>query len=318
MLSLLWLLAACSPVALDDTPTDTLGDDWIEPPPEGAGFQMSMTAVAPPYTEVWACSVYPIPIDKAANVNWIEYQQPNGTHHMTLSTPGLFSTGSIPYGEYDCADLYGDQSLMEGQIQFFGAQGTAQDTMNLPEGIVANMPPGIDVIHEVHYVNTTDTEVDLYSVINAWTIPENEVVEGIWGGQVRDETIEIPPQSEKTEWTRCVMNQDVEVHFLASHTHAMATNFTIAPFDGTTTGDIFYENDDWHDPKIVQYDPPRILKAGEGFEYACTWKNETDETITYGLTAADEMCNLALVHTPFSMNAQCDVVETSDGVIWTP
>ena len=38
--------------------------------------------------------------------------------------------------------------------------------------------------------------------------------------------------------------------------------------------------------------------------------------ITYGLTAEDEMCNLAIVHTPFDPTASCVVVETSDGVLW--
>ncbi len=58
------------------------------------------------------------------------------------------------------------------------------------------------------------------------------------------------------------------------------------------------------------------MPAGAGFEYACTWRNDTDDMVPYGLDSQDEMCNLAIVHTPFSMSAQCEVVETSDGVLW--
>ncbi len=114
------------------------------------------------------------------------------------------------------------------------------------------------------------------------------------------------------------MNEDVEVLFLAGHMHRLGIEFTIAPFDGTETGDIFYRNDDWHVPGIEQYDTPMVVPAGTGFEYACTWRNTTDETVEYGLSAADEMCNMAIVHTPFSLSALCEVVATSDGVIWTP
>jgi len=110
----------------------------------------------------------------------------------------------------------------------------------------------------------------------------------------------------------------VEVLFLASHTHELGIEFTVAPFDGTTTGDIFYTNDDWHDPKIIQYDPPLVIPAGQGFEYACTWRNDRDEDVSYGLESTDEMCNLAIVHTPMDLNALCEVVETSDGVLWAP
>jgi hypothetical protein len=30
------------------------------------------------------------------------------------------------------------------------------------------------------------------------------------------------------------------------------------------------------------------------------------------------MCNLAVVHTLCDLSAQCEVVETSDGVLWSP
>lgn len=310
------LLAACTGTSTQDTSED--GTTFLEPPATEDGFQLKMTATAPPYEEVWKCAVYPLPTDEYSPINWVEYQQNEGTHHMTLSTPGLFApAGTIPYGDYDCADLYGDASLMEDQIMFFGGQGTAEDTMYLPDGVVANMPPGIDIIHEIHYVNPTAETIDLYSIINAYTIDESEVEEGIWGGQVRDEFIEIPANSEHTEWTRCVMNTDVDVHFLASHTHENGILFTIAQFDGAETSEIFYENDDWHDPKIVQYNPPLTVPAGSGFEWACTWRNDTDEPILYGSTSADEMCNLAIVHTPFDMSAQCEVVESSDGHLWS-
>jgi len=231
---------------------------------------------------------------------------------MTLSAPG-FVRGDIPYGEYDCEEIY-DQA-MEDLIMFFGSQGKSE-ALYLPEGIVANFPVGMDVVHEVHYVNPTPDPVEVFSYVNAYTIPQENVVEGIWGGQVRDETITIPPKSEHSEWTRCVMNQEVEVRFLASHTHKLGTKFTISRFDGEEVGEVFYENDDWHDPKIIQYEPPIILKAGEGFQYTCTWYNPHDYPIEYGLTSEDEMCNLAIVHTPQNLLAQCKVVETSDGVLW--
>ena len=82
-------------------------------------------------------------------------------------------------------------------------------------------------------------------------------------------------------------------------------------------GEVFYRNTDLHDPMIVQYDPPMQLPAGQGFEYTCTWDNPRDEPVEYGTSALNEMCNLALVHTPFSMSAECEVVETSDGVLWS-
>ncbi len=305
-----------------DTPSeDVAGTPAVvplEPPPADQGFQIAMYATAPAFSEVWVCEVKPFPIEGIANVNWVEVQQNPGTHHLTLSTLGFASAGKVPHGTYDCNELYGESSLMEDQIMFFGNQGSAEDLLQLPKGVAATIPSGLDVIHEIHYVNASTEPVELYSRVNAWTIPQEELVSGIWGGSVRDEHINIPANSKHSEWTRCVMNRDVEVLFLASHTHEMGVEFTIAPYDGKTTGEVFYTNDDWHTPKIVQYDPPIVLKKGEGFEWACTWDNPTDKEVNYGPTSEHEMCNLAIVHTPFDTEALCEVVESSDGVLWKP
>lgn len=310
--SALVVLMACSGDD-DKTPaTDAL--PTLAPPPEGEGFQMSMTGMAPAYSEVWLCNVYNLDTNEVAPVHQVEYLQNPGLHHMTLSTTALAGT-VLENGTYDCADLYSDTEFMQDAVMMFGSQGNAEGTLTLPEGVAVSLPAGLQVVHEVHYVNTTDTDEEVYSYVNGWTIPPDEVVDGVWGGSVRDENIEIPPNSTHTEWSRCVMNADVQVQFLASHTHALASNFTIAPFDGQTTGDVIFSNDDWHDPKITQYTTPIQVPAGQGFEFSCTWNNTSSGTIRYGVNADDEMCNMAIVFTPFNMNAACEVVETSDGVL---
>ena len=310
---LLALVLSCSTAPTDSADADAL--PVLAPPAAGDGFQLTMFGTAPAHTEVWLCSVYDLPTTEAAAVNRVEYLQTPGTHHMTLSTTALGDT-PIASGDYDCADLYADTTVMEDVVMMFGNQGEAEGTLTLPVGVAANLPAGIQILHEVHYVNTTDNDVAIYSYLNGLTIPQEDVVDGIWGGSVRDENLEIPVGAEHTEWSRCVMNEDVEVQFLASHTHAQATAFTIAPFDGVTTGPVFYENYDWHDPLITQYVAPLVVPAGQGFEFTCSWFNDGDAPVNYGLLSTDEMCNMAIVFTPFSISAACEVVETSDGVLW--
>ncbi len=312
-------------IEADDTePDETRAIEPSEPdfppPPEGEGYQLTLRATVQPGEEAWVCEVKAMPnTDSIANVSWVDVRQNEGMHHTTLSTLGFNSAGKIEHGMYDCNELYGDNSLMEDQIMFYGNQGTAEDTMHLPDGVAAQIPPGLDVIHEMQFVNAGTKPVELYNLINAWTVPGDEVEEGIWGGSVRDENIHVPPATDGySEWSRCLFNEDVEILFLASHMHALGVKFEIAPFNGKEVGEVMYTNDDWHIPLITQYDPPMVVKAGEGFEWKCTWDNPTDQEITYGNTAENEMCNLAVVHTPFSLTAACEVVETSDGVLWKP
>ncbi|MEE2828033.1 MAG: hypothetical protein VX498_02500 [Myxococcota bacterium] len=308
--SALLFLAACGPV--NQGTQEPIGPT-LEPPAVGEGFQFAMDYTVPAHSEAWVCAVYPIPIEELSAVHSVEYEQNPGMHHMTISTTG-FDAPEVDYGMRNCQGLYDE--MMDNIIAVFGSQGSDHDVMTLPDGVAANLPPNLDIVHEIHYVNVSDEPVDLFSRVNAYVIPQEEVTDGIWGGQVRDENIHIPAASTHTEWSRCVMNRDVEVLFLASHTHGLGVEFTVAPFDGVETGDVFYRNDDLHEPKIVQYEPPMVVPEGAGFEFQCTWDNPGSEPVIYGVTAEDEMCNLALVHTPFDPLASCVVVETSDGVLW--
>jgi len=276
---------------------------------------MALDYTVPPGEEVWICNVFPIPTDGPASVHSVEFEQSPGMHHMTISSTGL-TPPKTEYGLRECGELYDE--LMDSVVAVFGSQGSSHDVMTLPPGVAATLPASLDIIHEMHFVNVTDQPVEIFSRVNAYTMDAADVDEGIWGGQVRDEFITLPPESTTTEWSRCVFNRDVEVLFLASHTHGLGQEFTVAPFDGETVGDVFYVNDDLHEPKIVQYTEPMLISEGQGFEWTCTWNNPNEFEINYGLTSADEMCNLAIVHTPFDINAQCEVVESSDGVLWSP
>ena len=302
-----FILAACSDSeTTDERPT-------LPIPAADEGIQFSFEYTVPAATEAWKCAVYSVPSDDFSYINSVESISNDGMHHMTLGTMG-FTGPQFEDGVYDCEEL-----LMENMtdlILFFGNQG-GTNNFALPEGVVATIPPGIKVIHELHYVNPTEEPVDIYSYVNGYYITQDEITDGIWGGQIRDETLDVKDGEDSVEWTRCVMNEAVDVLFIGSHTHKLGVEFTVAKFDGENTGEVFYRNTDWHDPKIVQFEEPIRLEVGEGFEYQCTFRNNTGADVAYGSTAEDEMCNLTIVHTPDSQSAQCEVVETSDGVLWS-
>lgn len=309
-LAALALLAACA-AEPEPEPLPTL-----DPPAEGEGFQFHLGGVTvEPGEEVWWCSVFPADLGTPQNVHSVHYLQNEGMHHMTLS--GVLPGGpELAEGQYDCAEIYGQEAVMEDAIMIFGGTGTGEDEMFLPDGVVATLPASFDVIHEVHYVNATSEPVEIFSYLNAYTIGDEEVTDRIYGGSVRDEHIVIPPATTHTEWTRCVFNRDVRVHFLAAHTHDLGDTFSIRRWDGAVLGDEVFYNDDLHTPGITQYDPPLEFAEGEGLEWTCTWDNPQDHEVVYGLASTDEMCNMAVVFAPFDLTAACEVVESSDGVLW--
>jgi len=180
----------------------------------------------------------------------------------------------------------------------------------LPPGTVAELLPKLRVMQEIHFVNPTEEPVVAFSKLNAYNYPAEEVVKTIWGGAVRDLEIAVPANTPShVEWTRCVMNKDIDVLFLSTHTHALAHTAEIRRFDGMQTGELIYSNDDWHAPPLKDYTAaPLHVPAGTGFEFSCHYANRTSAEVKWGFAAADEMCQIAMVFTPGEANRTCGVV----------
>lgn len=307
-------LLGCS----DDDPAADPGGgnppEALEAPTPEEGLQISMRATAMPGEEIWKCQVSELPNRSVASVHRVVSRQTAGIHHMDIMVLTLAGVSLEP-GVYDCDGLYREHTaLMESGVILFASQN-ADQTVQLPEGVAANLPARLLVMQEIHYVNTTSEPRDVASYVNAYTMPTSEVREQIWGFAIRDTHLNIPAATEHHEWTRCVMSEDVDLLFLASHTHELGANVTVRSFDGQQPGEVIYSNDDWHAPVLKQFETPLHVPAGSGFEFDCHFINPRREEVRWGFAAQEEMCQIAIVFTPGSFTARCDVVDSSDGVL---
>jgi hypothetical protein len=301
-IAVLWLglTAAC---------TSSTEDDILPPPAEGEGIQLSYSAVAAPGTEIWKCNVTDLPSSEWLDVNRVESVQNDAVHHMDLMAVALAAPELQP-GEYNCADLYAQYpKLMDEGILIYASQ-QAQQHIQLPPGTVAELLPRLRVMHEIHYVNTTEEPVTAFSKINAYRYSPDKVENTIWGGAVRDTDIAVPANTTAhVEWTRCTMNADVDVLFMSSHTHKLAERTVIRSFDGENAGEMLYTNTDWHAPPLKDFTAAPIhVAAGTGFEFECHYKNAGTTEVRWGFTADDEMCQIALVYTPGETTRKCQIM----------
>jgi hypothetical protein len=294
----------CAPLLACSSSDDAT--DPLPPPPEGEGFQVSMSLTVPPGTEVWQCQVTELPGPDFIPVNHVVSVQSAGIHHMDIMALA-FANVTLEPGTYDCNDIYRDHpELMEDGLILYASQQAEQE-ITLPEGTIANLPGGLLVMQELHYVNATPSPVEAFSKVNIYRY-EGDVEEAIWGLAVRDTELDVPP-GQSVEWTRCVMNQDVDVLFLSSHTHELAEKVEVRLFDGAEPGELVYENTDWHAPQLLDFGAePLHIPAGSGFEFQCHYDNPGTDTVHWGFSAADEMCQIAYVFTPGDASRTCDVV----------
>lgn len=287
--------------------------DDLPPPSVEEGFQMGIDTVAPANQEIWKCMVTNLPTVAPTPVHRVESIQTRGVHHMDVMALGLLRL-PIENGMYDCDELYSTyQEMMEDGIFIFASQNELE-ALELPDGIAAGLPAGMQVMVEMHFVNPFAQDMPVFSRINAYTMPQNEVRGQIWGGAVRDQDINVPPRTERHyEWTRCEMNRAVDVIILSSHTHQLAEYVDVYLWENGERKRAVYENYDWHAPPLKQFDPPLHLEPGMGFEFRCHYRNPTDSEVNWGFQAKDEMCQIAIVHTPLDLVAKCEVVETGAG-----
>lgn len=300
-----------SPLVACAEPTPS-SDDPLPPPREGEGIQIAYELEVAPGQEAWRCNVTDLPNPRFLAVNHVESIQNPGMHHMDLLATA-FGAPELEPGDYDCREVYERfPRLMDDGVIIYASQQETQQIV-LPPGTVADLLPKLRVMHEIHFVNPTDEPVRAFSKINAYAY-EERVEQTIWGGAVRDLEIAIPPgATQHVEYTRCVMNQDVDVLFLSSHTHALARQTVIRRYErgAAAAGEVLYTNTDWHAPPLQDHTAaPLHVPAGTGFEFECHYANPTGEEVRWGFAAADEMCQIALVFTPGEATRVCEVVES--------
>src|SRR5882724_7615564 len=73
----------------------------------------------------------------------------------------------------------------------------------------------------------------------------------------------------------------------ASHMHKRGIRFQAS----TDKGDMLYDGTDWQEPKLKSFSPALHLMPGTKITWACTYNNDTGQTLSFGESAANnEMC----------------------------
>lgn len=282
-------------------------------PPVSEGLQLGFDFTAPAGTETWKCMIGPLPIHDTTAVHAVHSLNSSAVHHMDLMVLAYSGAPTTP-GVHDCAELYrAYPKLMEETILYAGQ--AAEQSFTFPQGVAALVPAGLTTMYEVHFLNATPSDRRVESRLNVYTMPVEGVKKSVWGGAVRDLSIDIPPGADDhVEWTRCVMTEDIDLLFVSTHTHQLGFKTTVSRFDGSKVQEEIYSNLDWRSPTPRDFtSAPLHVPAGQGFEFACHYRNPTDTAVNWGFLAKDEMCNLALVFTPGDPSIHCKFVETNDG-----
>ena len=284
-------MLGCTIVEAPSSPEDGLVE--AESPDNGALIHMGPVLLEP-YAETYTCMITRTPNSEPLDVTSIAHVGSDTLHHFNVyaltSGPAVDMTG-------DC-----DAMWSETNMAFSTPLYASQDSVfsaDFPEGVAAELPADQQILIEFHALNPNDEPLYSEVYLQLWAAVPGTIetyANGVWG-ETWD--IEIPPGEHTTVTDKCIVDVDMNVFLLGSHSHRYATSFEIYSLDETGTAqDLLYESLDWQSPEILMPAEPIFIPKGGGFEYRCNYFNPEDTTVKAGLLTSDEMCIMAALYYP--------------------
>ena len=307
---LFWFLSGCTGTTLDERSESTT---LVSMPLPENGYQVVTPRYeVPAYSEVEICSVMRLEPHGSERLVWtnrLESLVTEGTHHMNVLIgqfsflDALMGEGAsenalgASVGQYPCSEL----STMGVAYTVFPSQRTNQ-VVTLPEGVAAPLTTPLMLVFSHHYVNATDSPIDINAVLNVETMDAENVdsVANLIFDDIPD--IEIEPGTDRVFDRTCIVDRDIQIALVSTHNHAWGACATMNHYSGSTgtvDPEPFFVNKQWDRPPILHFEPDSFsIRAGDGIHWACHYRNDTEQTLINDGTAEGEMCVFAAVSYP--------------------
>ncbi len=226
-------------------------------------------------------------------ISRIKLKSMANSHHMVLYD---FRSKSALPALNEVRDLRNlDNSLNVGTVIqmsnhiFLGGGTDPNSDYTFPAGMAIQLPANASTDLNPHYFNKTSDNLYGENYVNLYTIPADQVKKVVQMIDFNVTSFNLPANKTTTITRDFKFDKSVAVVSLTSHYHKRGKLFQIKIKGGARDGEVVYENTDWEHPKVINYDTPILLQAGEGLTSVATYVNDTNKDIGFGLTSEDEM-----------------------------
>ncbi len=292
------LLAACS--GSDGDGNELLFD--VPEPPEG-GFQIvGQPHVVPAGAEQFICQQVPFDVTEETIISESKVYQAPGGHHVIIFYSTSMNTDPAPHecGGSDMTD-----------VRLVGVGSGYGKGVELPEGKGLRLPAGAKLYYQSHYVNATDSDMEVQDVVNFATIPPGDMTDLVGSFAQVDLTFALPPKQETTRTLRCEIPFEMHLANLLPHMHEWGTHFRAHVERGDQRIDLF--DVDWdaafRDDFPWKSDADELVfQQGDILQTECTWYNDEDQVILF----PKEMCATFFMFYPSPNGALMACDESGD------
>lgn len=312
-----WALAACALLLACGEPAGGATDDAGASGGDDAGRTPYDAGPLPPYTGehtfpelaldpgdelLGVCQSWTLNNDEDLWVNEVEMSAGPGWHHSNwMFVPETAFEG--PDGTWDCRDrdFSEVQASIEGGSVFF-AQSTqsTNEVQTFPTGAAYRIPARSRIIGSIHVIHASPEPGTTAITFRIGSIPAAGVTTALSPLAIDNRGIEIAPRSRTEVTTACDLRRahggelDFSVFYILPHYHAIADGLRVEIVGGPRDGEVIFETMGGIGNALGgPLDPPVALAGATGLRVSCVYGNESGtEMVTWGPTAADEMCTL--------------------------
>jgi hypothetical protein len=273
------------------------------PSPPASGIQITTPSFTlQPGEEAFRCFYTSVPADTdVAAVKFASTMSP-GSHHFILYTTqnALYPDGTFR----DCSGGLGVSNPNDPPTWVYASQDPVRQ-MDMPPGVAMPLKAHQPLIFDMHYLNAGTEPKTVQVVLNV------DHADGQYqraGAYVTFDTrISIPPGGTQTVSGHCAVPPDVNFFAMSTHSHKRTLTAQANRYRDGQIGDALVLTRDWQHATIASWSNPFLtLNPGEEISYACSYQNDSTNTITVGESAeANEMCMVVGYYFPADGSTFC-------------
>jgi hypothetical protein len=253
-----------------------------------AGLQAAIGPIdVPAGVETTQCIVVPLGNSEDVVMDGYDIALSPGSHHLIA----YLTTQQAQSDPVNCSPFTGLALGTDVPIAFANKTNV---TWAFPTGIGIDIPAGQNVKIEGHYINATGADLQGQGTVTFRATPKATHVAYQSAGYAFYGTtqIDIPPNASFSTGPRFQAGPTgTTLVSITTHQHRLGTG--VKAWASKSEGDVadpIADDADWSQPAWTTLAPQFAFDGTSGLTYQCDWTNTTDQTVSYGESALDEMC----------------------------
>jgi hypothetical protein len=248
----------------------------------------------PPAGQEHVCVVVDLGNEAPVWVNKVSAELSGGSHHLIVDRqPATAALSSQPTV---CAPT------MASDVSRLIIAQQKQTSVELPSGVAFKLDARQKLFLQLHYFNVDQTAHDIMGTVELAVVDTSAgtpiEAKNLFTGATQ---INIPAHSmmeTKSFYQPKAPAGTRRVFALTSHTHRLGVRQTIERVASANAVAVqpLHESLMWSEPPLTQLSPPLSFTGTDGLRLTCRYNNDTDQAVTFGVEAQDEMCFMWLYY----------------------